>query len=397
MKTVNKELTRFSDLIGLIYEGATDPGRWTHDVMPAMAQYFQVPDCLLFTPLHTPRDGGFLFMYGRTQEQYDLYASKYQASDDILVNAGIEKNLLFEGNVVLGDELVPRQQWLESKLYTECYSSNPNLEQIMTSVVFGLDSTTSMPAACSFFRSVQQPDFDETDRARLKLVLPHISRSLGVLQRLRSAELTVATSLAALDRLPSGILLLDAFGEVVFANRVAQHMLEDGDGLHLPRMCPVTSFGDLGTNGTSDSHSIRLAINATLNRDAYAASHFSQSIKVPRPSGKAGYSLQVSALGGHNEFAGGKNTYAAIVFIDDDARKVDVDPLALQRAYGLTSTEATVAITLLEFVAAKGVGNVLGMSPHTVRTHIRAIYAKFGVDTRTRFVKLMLGQSSLRS
>lgn len=37
MEIASEELARFSDLIGLIYEGATDPGRWTHDIMPAIA------------------------------------------------------------------------------------------------------------------------------------------------------------------------------------------------------------------------------------------------------------------------------------------------------------------------------------------------------------------------
>ncbi len=158
MDLATEELTLFGNLIGLIYEGATDPTLWTKSIMPAMALYFQVPDCVLFTPLHAPRDGGYLFMYGGAQEQYDLYASKCQASDDALTNAAVERNLAFEGNVILGDELLPRQQWLESKLFTECYSSNPNLAQMMTAVVFGLDSTASMSSACSFFRSALEPN-----------------------------------------------------------------------------------------------------------------------------------------------------------------------------------------------------------------------------------------------
>ncbi|MDP4029152.1 MAG: helix-turn-helix transcriptional regulator [Gallionella sp.] len=62
----------------------------------------------------------------------------------------------------------------------------------------------------------------------------------------------------------------------------------------------------------------------------------------------------------------------------------------LQSAYGLTPAEARVAIVLLEGSSAKVAANYLNVSHHTVRTQIRQVYAKLGVDTRARFVKLML-------
>ena len=65
-------------------------------------------------------------------------------------------------------------------------------------------------------------------------------------------------------------------------------------------------------------------------------------------------------------------------------------PELLQNAHGLTPAEARVAIALLEGSSAKGVANYLGVSFNTVRTQIREIYTKLGVDTRARFVKLIL-------
>lgn len=67
-----------------------------------------------------------------------------------------------------------------------------------------------------------------------------------------------------------------------------------------------------------------------------------------------------------------------------------INPELLQNVYGLTPAEARVAITLLEVYSAKSVENYLGISFHTVRTQIREIYAKLGVDSRAHFVKLML-------
>ena len=396
MSLAPEELMLFSNLIGLIYEGATAPSRWTTDILPAVAAYIGAPACILYSPLHTPQNGGYFFLHGITQEHVDLHVQKHY-DKDVWKIAFDEKNMWITGNVVIGDEVVPRTQLLASDFYRECLSLNKNMVQLLTGFVFGMDSTTSIPGVCSFFRGTHHPDFDETNRTRMRLLLPHLSRSLGVMHRLQSAELTVASSLAALDRLPSGVLLLDGSGTVAFANRPAQHMLEEGDGLRLRKLSHAAGLGDLVAESVADSGAIRDAISATLRRDPYGTGHFSQSVTAPRTSGLASYTLQFSALGEHNEFAGSRTAFAAIIFIADGLKTIDVDPAVLQRTYGLTPAEAKVAVTLLEFASAKEVAGVLSVSPHTVRTQIRNIYAKLGVDTRTRFVKLMLGLAKHRA
>lgn len=396
MNHSNAELTRFSELIGLIYEGATDPGRWTKDILPAVAEYIQSPECILFTNLHTPQNGGYFFIHGMSQDHVDLYMNKYH-SHDVWTKAALDSSAMFEGNVFTGDELVPREQLLESKIYKECLSRDKNMAQLLACAVFGTDTSDIKPTALSFFRGLHHPDFNEEDVQRIRLILPHLSRSLGVMQRLQSAELSVATSLAALDRLSSGVLLLDEHGAVAFANRSAKRMLEDNDGLRLNNPGRKSDLGNLLAESAEANWSIGDAISGTLNRDPYTTPHFSNCVTVPRSSGLASYTLQFSALGDHNEFSGGSSAFAVIIFIADGAQQIEIDPEILQSAYGLTPAEAKVAVTLLECSSAQEVANKLGSSTHTIKTQIKHIYTKLGVDTRTRFVKLLLGMAQHRA
>lgn len=395
MKGVSQELAQLSDLIGLIYEGATDPSRWAKDILPAVAQYIGAPASILYSPLHTPQTGGYFFLHGISQELVDRYVHKYY-DEDLWKIALAERQLYVTGNIFIGDELVPREQLLASSFYKECLSSNENMVQLMTGFVFGMDTDSSMPAVCSFFRGSHHPDFLEENRERLSLVLPHLSRSLGVMQRLKSSELAVVSSLDALDRLPSGVMLLDGSGRVAYANRPALRMLGEGDGLHLRKLTSSPGLGILVADDSVASKAIGEAISSTLNRAPYATPHFSSCTVVPRSSGISNYTLQFSALGEHCEFAAGAGAYAAIVFIMDGAQGVHVDPELLQTAYGLTCAEARVAVALLEAGSAKEVADKLGTSLHTVNTQIKQIYAKLGVDTRTRFVKLLLGLATHR-
>lgn len=386
----NEEFTRLSELIGLIYEGATAPGRWSTDILPALSSHMESPISWLFTTLHTPQTGGYLFNHGTDHDRVELYINKYQ-QHDVWIHAGLEQRVFFEGNVVIGDEMVPRQQLLESKIYKEYLSKDDVEGQMMGGIIFGLDSTNSMPAVWVVRRGINAPGYDQDDRARMRLILPHISRSLGVMQRLRSAELTVATTLTALDRLSHGLLLLDANGAVAFANRSAQRILKDGDGLRLRKFTHTAGLGDLIADDAKSSKAIGDAISATLNCEPYDTPHFSNCVAVPRTSGVASYTLQFSALGAHTEFGAGNGAFVAIVFIADGAQETHINPALLQSAYGLTHAEARVALTLLESGSAQEVADKLGTSLNTVTTQIKQIYAKLGVDTRTRFVKLLLG------
>jgi len=390
MDSATKELARFSSLVELIYEGATAPERWTRDILPAVSEYLGAPSCILYTMSHTPQSGGYFFLHGIEQEHVDLYVQKYY-DQDVWKIAIEEKRMNTTGAVLIGDELLPRKRLLDSSFYKECLSHNANMVQLMAGIVFGAESETSLPTTCSFFRGSRHPDFNDKDRVNMRLLLPHLSRSLGVMQRLRSTELTLATSLAALDRLSSGVLLLNRLGAVTFANRVAQRMVNAGNGLRLHHHGHQSGQSELIGETAAASKAIRNAVNATLAVSPYAVQHFSKSVAIPHTCGSTSYVLQFSALGSHNEFGGDGNAFAAIVFISDGADRIAIDPAVLQEIYGLTLTEARVAVALVDHESVKKVADALGVSLATVRTHIKNIYGKLGVDTRTRFVKLLLG------
>jgi len=394
MDCSNEELTRLSDLIGLIYDGATEPEHW-NVILPKVADWVGAKFGLLFTPLHPPEKGGFYFNHRIPESVMHLWSTRWHGQD-VMANAVMEKGLFVEGRVLLGEEVMPYEQMQQAPIYREL--NHPNqIDHFLIGAVFDFNSPNGLPMAINFYRSDQEGAFTPDERERLTIILPHVSRAFGVMVRLREADYKVAASLSALDRLATGVLLIDASGAVAFANRSAQRMLEDGDGLGLRKLTHGAGLGDLIADDAAASRAIGAAICATLNRDPYDTPHFSNCVTVPRSYGAASYTLQCSALGERNEFGGDTGAYAAIVFIADGAQEVEIDPALLQSAYGLTPAEAKVAVALIESSTAEQVATQLGTSPNTVRTQIKQIYAKLGVDTRARFVKLMMGLASHRS
>ena len=58
----------------------------------------------------------------------------------------------------------------------------------------------------------------------------------------------------------------------------------------------------------------------------------------------------------------------------------------LRRRFGLTDVEADVAETLLRGLSYEDAAQSLGMSPHTIHSHVKAIHRKAGVATSLELV-----------
>ena len=384
-----EELAQFSTLIDLIYQGATDPSQWDV-ILASIAGYLSAPKALLFTPLNLPSDSGYMFVHGASasfQAIWPQYADK-----DVWALSAVKNGKFLEGHIAFGEELVPQEEFLVSDVYKE-YLSKYDIAHLLTSIIFGTDSGGSLPTVCAFFHGLQDRRFTEDHRQRLSLVLPHLSRALGVMQRLRDADLKVAASRAALDKLNHGVLLIGGEGEVVFANRTAVRILSEEDGLRLRRRNGARILDMLLAADGKAQQAILTALRKSVTPDLLATPHFSRSVAVPRPSGRPPYALHFSSLPPDNEFGTGSDTPRAIAFLTDAAQPVRVDADWLRSTYGLTAAEVRTAIILAEGETLEVISRRMHVSVNTLKTQLNNIYDKTGTHNRARLVRLLLSLS----
>ncbi len=77
---------------------------------------------------------------------------------------------------------------------------------------------------------------------------------------------------------------------------------------------------------------------------------------------------------------------AAIIFMFDPARLSAPPPKWIMDAYQLTMAEARVALQASLGRSVSDIGNRLNISPNTVKTHLRHIFAKTGVHGQAELV-----------
>ncbi len=78
-----------------------------------------------------------------------------------------------------------------------------------------------------------------------------------------------------------------------------------------------------------------------------------------------------------------------VVVSIEPATGIDISRVALA-ARGLTVREEDVAVLVLQGASTRAIAVSLHLSPHTVQDHLKAIFAKLGVNSRREMVAQLL-------
>jgi DNA-binding CsgD family transcriptional regulator/PAS domain-containing protein len=381
--TPPSRLEQFSNLVHLIYAASAEPNRWP-EAVAAVAQSMGAMQACLLTPYAGPHNGGLLFPWRVEEKDLIRWATKY-IDHDVWSQSALRKGLWRDGNVVTDEDLLPQDDLRASVFYKE-FLNPMGVARLCTGAIFsgapGLPATT-----LSIYRGPDDPAFGPHDREFMRLLVPHLSRSLGLMHRLGLARQQVASLRAALDRLSVGVFLLDATLGVRFANAAAQQVLARGDGLHRDVHGRLNGRGRAGPGTGARRLEHWLADLVALPESQ--RSGFGDVFKVQRSQADAHYSVQCCPLAPEDPLLLGEGAHH-IVFVTDP-RRVDLPaPADLQAQLGLTPAECRVTHGLAQGATYREVAGTLGIGEETVRTHVKSIYAKTRTNNKAGLTRLVL-------
>jgi DNA-binding CsgD family transcriptional regulator/PAS domain-containing protein len=384
-----KDLEQFSALLHSIYAGATNPSAWP-DIVAGVSEWMGSDKGLLITSTLVLEKGGFAYTYRIPQSSITLWSTRY-ADQNLWTNTMVERGLMRTGLVLMGSELVPDEKMFASEWYQHLLAPDDIL-QLLFGLVYGADHPDIPFVGMCSFRSRHSSRFNEEDRSKMRLLLPHLSRSLGVMFKLRDAEFRVAASLHALNQIRTGIVLLDHDTQVCFANAEAERICRLQDGLRLK--VGSQSRSALRADDSVAQAALQHAFRTAVGMSANDVEHFAHTIGVQRRSGLPSFSVQVSALPESNPYQQGSNVPRAIVFIKDGAQEQSIDASLLIRTYGLTLAEARLAAALCNGGSLESVAQELKASVNTLKSQLKSVYAKTSVNSRAALTKLLLSLGS---
>jgi DNA-binding CsgD family transcriptional regulator len=239
-----------------------------------------------------------------------------------------------------------------------------------------LAQDTDRVLGLSIFRTPKIGPVESEDLRRLSLLAPHFKRAAQIAWRLGTLSMLDAAKTAALDGLDHGVLLVDAGGRVLFANRAAEAIIALRDGLTVVR-------DGLRAALPADTARLQALIAETLRGSAGG------TMRMMRPSLAEPFLLLVAPARGNWHWSIDP-VPAAVIFITALDRAVAPDLRLLAPAFDLTATEAKIAISIAAGGGVPATARALRISPNTVHTHLRRIFRKLGVNDQPALVRVLM-------
>ena len=198
-------------------------------------------------------------------------------------------------------------------------------------------------------------------------------------------ELQRASSAAAFDQLRDGVIIVDDQSGIVFANRSADDILAEGDGL----IRDGSAIAAATPAGTAILR--RLVAAAPGNGPPEPGSR----CMLDRRDGRSPLSVLVVPL--YAEVAWGMpRRPAAVLLVSDPDRDGRASIETLRRRFNLTPAEATFLAEIVKGDGIQAAADRVGVSLATARTHLRHVFDKTGTQRQAELVGLVMTGAAMR-
>ena len=374
----------FSDLIGLLYQGALEPQPW-QSALPALREALdaQVVSLVLRPP--SADDEGVILNCVRQDESVDNSHVTLADPNDWEVSAYREQFFSLDpfvslplDKVIALEDILPDKDLVTSDYYLH-YLKPINLFRIL-----GVDTSEpgGMLARLRFSRRASEPRFKATERQLLTLLTPHLSRAIEIYAKLNRMTSERDLYAGAVNQLSVASIILDEQGRMLTTNAVGRALLDQGEGLSL-------RDGHLHIEGRNINKELQEALTSIIREQLHGETSMVRALRVPRPGGRSDLGLVVRPVPA-SQWSEGQVSPSAAVFISDPDLQESTSRPILGALFELTPAEANLATLLARGLSLAQVSVAQNISQHTARAQLKSIFAKTGVSRQAELVRLVL-------
>lgn len=351
-----------SDLIGYIYDCAIDPTLWK-ETLPRVASFMDSRTVNVDIVTRVP--GGpplvSLLEHGFPSEAWGIYYAKYMDKNPL-----VPLSMLYDiGEVFSSREAVDREFFEQRDgLYLGWCVPFGFLEMI-TGII------RKDEAGAAAISVTRHKPYDDTDRAKLKFILPHVRRSLTIADLIDRRTVERDRFQEIIENLSAAVFLVDASGRLFHSNRAARQILAEGRILfvHNGRLTP---FDD----------DLRAAL-----ADPDGKPH---PVALTAASSKGRVATILPLASGYRREVSGTAHVCAAIFLHDPAAAAEIPGETLRQLFDLTGAEVRVLLALAEGASPQEIADRFHASIATVRTHMRRLFEKTGTARQGELIRKVL-------
>lgn len=325
--------------------------------------------CMLLTYSTNKQKPNLILSEGPPLLGMDAYIEKFYAKELL---AGIP-----EETVVTVSDFLSTDELHENDFYKEY------LSQYGIGYILGVDIGTVRGISGKFrlVRREQGKDFGPDERAMLQALIPYLRAALNIFVMRVDMETEKEALSATVSGMSVGSIHVDADSQIIEANAPALAILEQRDGLY-------RAGGRLMLDEQKKSRQLHELVRKNAEGGPHSSpSGFARAMLVERPSGRGTISLLVwpGSSGGHLSIR-----QTALIHLVDPTQPRAPAIDALTQLFGLTPSEARVALSLSNGNSIAETARVSATSKNTTRSHVRSIFSKMGISRQSDLIRTVL-------
>lgn len=287
----------------------------------------------------------------------------------------------YSGHAINSLMFVTTAELHKSEIYQKVLK--PNGIEYTCAITHQLDDDEFM--FLGLMRNADLPDFTMEDLELIDQLSPHVKQVAIIHRNLCQLDFDRKAALETLNSLNMGLVLVDQYQQILFANKIGQSVLDDKDGFEGVEQRLENT--DQSTNEQL-KNSIQYVIQQTFDNKQTPGRAFS----VNRPSGKPAYSVLVSPLWNNlvQVQADSLDYPIASVFIQDPDHTQNTCDGLLKEYYKLTNRETRVLSALLEGKNTKEISALMKVQDNTIRQHLKNIFVKTETNSQAELIQTIM-------
>jgi len=360
-------------LIDAIYDAALEPARWAA-LLEDIRGHTHVATAQL-TLMDANLGAETIASSGASPTFARAYEDQFLSSSTVWCNQMAASRPL---GTVLTNNTGFRTAFERSDFYQ--YWARPlGLNAVAVAKVFHESASLGF-LCCATERLINRKSGDQAEELLGRLAI-HFQRALRVALRISSLSQERDDAGSALDLLKPAIFVVSRSACVTYANRAAQALLSQPDGLGSDHAGLQASTPAL----TRRLHELVGRAASTNPGEAVGG-----AMSVDRPSRKRAWQVLVTPAHRGTSWATltGHREAAVVLVIDPEAEEGSVSEV-LQALYGLTPAETRVAAAVGRGQGVIATADELGVCQSTARTHLRQVFVKTDTRRQAELVRLV--------
>lgn len=279
------------------------------------------------------------------------------------------------GAVFRSDDLHPANLLQRGPLY-EKIAVPAGIEYVLSA---NLESTALYFTNICFLQG--DMPFTVAAKETLAQLVPHLQTALQIIRRVAVGDAGRREALRSFDRARQPLVVLDRSGYALHVNQSADRLLARADGITL-------KFGRFLFDSVATQSEFERVVRETLVLPENAEAPALQKIRVAR-RGDDGppYAINVVPVQRPDSRALMPDDAGCMVLIYDDEGWMELPTDRLAWLYQLTSAEARICEALYRSGSVDAAAQLLCLTRHTVRSHLKSIYSKFGVSSQVQLMQ----------